>query len=189
MDADFSIELSREDPVLDLPWTDPAAKVAYVDLKRHPELMPRIEEAEKFPELRDFLQTLNSAPSKVETAKCDAWATSDLSVEEDVYAASHKFASYVDVVFSAIDARLSLPAHEQFARTLVESLRRLPEIRAAAEVCVRRCFFAQQDGVREGFYCTLYVSGYGPDEGSARQQWGAGLKLAENAIAQLSGLR
>ena len=34
MDADFSIELGREDPVLDFPWKDPAGKLAYVDLKR-----------------------------------------------------------------------------------------------------------------------------------------------------------
>ena len=50
---------------------------------------------------------MNSARSMVETAKCDAWATTELSAEEEVYDASHKFASYVDVVFSNIDVRLS----------------------------------------------------------------------------------
>ena len=121
MDADFSIELGRDDPVLDFPWKDPAGKLAYVDLKRHPELMARIEEAEKFPELGEFLRAMNSARSMVETAKCDAWATTELSPEEEVHDASHKFVSYVDVVFSNIDARRSslresLPAHERFAR-------------------------------------------------------------------------
>ena len=109
MDADFSIELGREDPALDFPWKDPAGTLAYVDLKRRPELMARIEEAEKFPELGESLRALNSARSMVETAKCDAWATSELGAEEEIYDASHKFASYVDVVFSNIDARLSLP--------------------------------------------------------------------------------
>src|SRR6202171_2972426 len=128
MDADFSIELGREDPVLDFPWKDSAGKLAYVDLKRHPELMARIEETEKFPELKEFLRVMNSARSMVETAKCDAWTTTELSPEEEVYDASHKFVSYVDVVFSNIDARRSslresplhpsalresLPAHEQ----------------------------------------------------------------------------
>ncbi len=28
MDADFSIELGREDPVLDFPWSDPSGKLA-----------------------------------------------------------------------------------------------------------------------------------------------------------------
>ena len=193
MDADFSIELGREDPVLDFPWKDPAGKLAYVDLKRHPELLASIEEAEQFPELGEFLRTLNSPRSMVETAKCDAWSTSELTPEEDIYHASHKFASYVDVVLSALifchnDARLSLPAHEQFARKLVALLQRAPETPSAAEVSVRRCYFAANEAgeVREGCYCTLYVSGYGNDESSARLNWGVGLKLVGNAIVQLS---
>jgi hypothetical protein len=198
MDADFSIELGREDPALDFPWTDPAGKLAYVDLKRRPELMARIEEAEKFPELGEFLRAMNSARSMVETAKCDAWATRELSAEEEIYDATHKFSSYVDVVFSRIDERLSLSrqslsrqslsAHEQFARNLVELLRRAPEISSAVEVCVRRCYYGEEDGVREeGCYFTLYVSGYGDDNVSARHNWGVGLKLTGNAIMQLSG--
>ncbi len=191
MDADFSIELGREDPALDFPWTDPAGKLAYLDLKRRPELMARIKEAEKFPELGEFLRAMNSARSLVETAKCDAWATRELSAEEEIYDATHKFASYVDVVFSRIDVRLSLSRqslsdHEQFARNLVELLRRAPQAASSAEVCVRRCYFGDEGGVREGFYCTLYVSGYGNDDASARQNWGAGLKLMESAIMQLS---
>jgi hypothetical protein len=186
MDADFSIELGREDPVLDFPWKDPAGKLAYVDLTRRPELMASIEEAEQFLELGEFLRTLNSPRSLVETAKCDAWATTELSPEEEIYSASHKFASYVDVVFSAVDPRLSLSAHEQFARKLVALLRRTPETPSAAEVCVRRCYFAEESGVREGHYCTLYVSGYGNDEASARRDWGVALKLVGNAVVQLS---
>jgi len=191
MDADFSIEVGRDDPALDFPWTDPAGKLAYLDLKRRPELMARIEESERSPELGEFLRAMNSARSMVETAKCDAWATRELSAEEEIYDATHKFASYVDVVFSEIDVRLSLsrqslPAHEQFARNLVELLLREPEVPSSAEVCVRRCYYSEDGGVREGFYCTLYVSGYGNDGASARQNWGVGLKLMENAIMQLS---
>jgi len=186
MDADFSIELGREDPVLDFPWTDPASKLAYVDVKRCPELMASIEEAEEFPELGEFLRVMNSARSMVETAKCDAWATTELSLEEDVYDASHKFASYVDVVFSEIDMRQSFALHEQFARKLVELLRRVPDTSSAAEVCVRRCYFGEDSGVRDGFYCTLNVSGYGNNDANARQNWGVGLKLIRNVILQLS---
>ena len=186
MDADFSIELGREDPVLDFPWTDPAGKLAYVDLKRCPELMASIKEAETFPELGEVLRVMNSARSMVETAKCDAWATTELSAEEDVYDASHKFASYVDVVFSEIDMRQSFVLHEQFARKLVELLRRVPDTPSTAEVCVRRCYFGEDSGVRDGFYCTLNVSGYGNNDANARQNWGVGLKLIRNAILQLS---
>jgi hypothetical protein len=186
MDADFSIELGEEDPVLDFPWKDPAGKFAYADVKRHPELMASIEEAETFPELGEFLRVMNSTRSMVETAKCDAWPTTALSAEEDFYDASHKFASYVDVVFSEIDMRLSFSVHEQFARNLVDLLRRVPDTPSAAEVCVRRCYFGDDGDLREGLYCTLYVSGYGNDKASARQNWRVGLKLMGNAVVQLS---
>lgn len=196
MDADFSIELGPEDPVLDFPWKDPSGKFAYFDLKRHPELMASIEEAAKFPELGESLALLNSAASIVETAKCDAWLTTELNEDEDIYHASHKFASYIDVVFSAIDLRLSsldqsLHVHEQFARKLVGSVRQAPESPSAAqvEICVRRCYFDvgfDHDGVHESCYFTLYVSGYGNDAVSSYRNWSHGLTTVGNAIVELS---
>jgi hypothetical protein len=190
MEADFSIELGHDDPVLDFPWTDPSGKLAYVDLKRHPELLPSIAEAQTFAELAEFLRLVNSPRSLVETAKCDAWATTELSAEEEIHNASHKFASYVDVVFTESAARLSLPAHEQFARKLVALLQRAPETPSVAEVCVRRCYFAtnEKEETQGGCYCTLYISGYGSDEASARLNWGVALKMMGNAIVQLSRL-
>ncbi|HSZ60798.1 MAG TPA: hypothetical protein VK828_03315 [Terriglobales bacterium] len=201
MDADFSVELGHDDPVLDFPWTDPAGKLAYLDVKRHPELLSQIEEAERFPELRDFLRSVNSPRSAIETAKCDAWASTELTLEEEIYDASHKFASYVDIVFSTHSEspsphqpppdrprldRQSLSDHQQFATNLVSLLRRAPETPSPVEICIRRCYFAELGGVRDGFYCTVYVSGYGSDEASARQAWGVGLKLTGNAILQIS---
>jgi hypothetical protein len=186
MDADFSIDLGREDPVLDFPWTDPAGKLAYFDLKRHPELIAKVEEAERFPVLAQFLRTVNSARSVVESAKCDVWATTELSPEEDLFNAAHKFASYIDLVCSDLEPRFSLPFHESFARRLIELLHLAPEISAAVEVCVRRCFFGDAGEIREGFYFTMYVSGYGTEETAARQTWAIATKLVESAIIQLS---
>jgi hypothetical protein len=53
---------------------------------------------------------------------------------------------------------------------------------------VRRCYFAEdaERPVQEGFYFTLYVSGYGDHEDSARMNWGVALKLVGNAMVQLS---
>ena len=188
MDADFSIELGREDPVLDFPWADPGGKLRYFGLKRHPALIAKVEEAEKFPELADFLRKVNSTRSVVESAKCDVWETTELSAEEEIFNASHKFASYVDLVFSDIAPRRSLPLHESFAQRLTELLRRAPEIGASVEVCVRRCFFGDAGEICEGFYLTLYVSGYGEDEAVARKSWAIATKLVESAILQLPAL-
>ena len=186
MDADFSIELGNDDPVLDFPWTDPAGKLAYLDLKRHPELIAKIEEAQRFPELKEFLCAVNSPRTAMETAKCDAWATTDIGVDEEIYESSCKFASYVDVVFCDAARRLSLSVHEDFAGKLVKLLACATEVAATLEACIRRCYFVHGGSTQDGFYCTIYVSGFGSDENDARQQWRMGLKLAQNALIQLS---
>ena len=186
MDADFSVELGRDDPVLDFPWTDPDGKLAYFNLKRQPEMLARLEEAKQFPELAEFLRGVNSAISAVESAKCDAWATEEVSAEEEIWGASHKFANYVDLVFSRADHRESFPFHERFAKRLVELLRQTPETPSSAEVCVRRGYYAEQGEIREGFYFTAYVTGYGDDEARARQNWEIALKLVAHAVLQLS---
>ena len=188
MEADFSIELGHDDPVLDFPWTDPAGRLTYFDLKRQPEMIAKIEEARDYPELCEFLKNINSRRSVLESAKCDVWETTELSVEEEIYGASHRFASYVDLVFSDPELRFSLPRHEEFAKKLTELLRHVPEISGAVEIFIRRCFFRLTDGaeVREGCYFTLYVNGYGSDVVLARRNWGVATRLVENAILQLS---
>jgi hypothetical protein len=187
MDADFSVELGSEDPVLDFPWTDASGRLAYFDLKRHPELLAQVVEARECPELAEFLRSVNSARSVVESAKCDVWAATELTPEEKILGASHRFASYVDLVLSQADRRQSFPEHERFAKRLVALLRLAPEMSSSAEVCVRRCFFGQGNETREGFYFTVYVNGYGNDETVARQNWAIGMKLVGSAILQLSG--
>jgi hypothetical protein len=191
MDADFSIELSREDPVLDFPWTDPSGKLAYFDLKRQPELIAEVEEASKFSELAEFLRRVNSPRSLFESAKCDVWDTTELSAEEEIYDASYKFACYVDLVFSETRSRASLPNHENFARRLTELLRRAPEMAASVEICVRRCFFADPDlddadCPIDGFYFTVYINGYGDDHEDARRKWAIAVELVSSAILQAS---
>ena len=186
MDADFSVELGREDPVLDFPWTDPDGRLVYFDLKRQPELLAQVEEAKQFPQLAEFLRAVNSAISMVESAKCDAWATEELGPEEEIWGAAHKFASYVDLLFSRSDQRETFPSHERFAKRLVELLRQTPETPSAAEVCVRRAYYDEEGKTRDGFYFTIYVSGYGDDQARARQNWEIGLKLVAHAVLQLS---
>jgi len=191
MDADFSIELGADDPVLDFPWADPSGLVVYYDLKRHPELIANVDEARKFPELAPFLRSVNSTRSAFESAKCDAWATTELTAEEDIFDAAdrdaaRKFSSYVDLVCSNSEKRRSFDFHEAFARKLTDLLRRAPEMPAAAEICVRRCFLAETQPVLEAFYFTIYVNGYGADEAAAQTNWAIGLQLLGNAIMQLS---
>ncbi len=186
MEADFSVELGADDPTLALPWSDPEGRFQYHDLRLHAEEIGKIEEAKTFPDLRGFLATVNAAPSNVQSAKCDAWFSEELNEEEEVFGAKCKFGSYVDLVFHQPAPQASFPIHEAFAARLADLLKRAPELPAATETVIRRAHFEGTDGVREGFYFTVYVFGYGDDEEHARQSWGIALKLVGHALLQLS---
>jgi hypothetical protein len=181
MQADFAVELGAEDETLEFPWSSPADGLRYIDLKRQPELLNQLPEAKSFPELSGFLRALNAASGPFETAKCDAWSTTEMGIEDEMFGASLKFGSYVDILFST-SSRFSFPEHDRFARRVVELLNRAPEIPSAAEFLIRRCFYARSDA--SGFYFSLYVFGYGDDESQARQRWAIALSLVENVIRQ-----
>jgi len=128
---------------------------------------------------------VNSPASPLETAKCDVWATTEIHPEEEIFGAAWKFGSYVDFVLTEPSARHSVEDHEEFLGKLTALLKRVPEIPASAEFLLRRCFFHEGETVREGFYVTCYLFGYGSDEATARRQWGIGLRLVGSAIGQL----
>jgi hypothetical protein len=182
VEADFAVELGADDETLELPWVAADSGPRYYDLKRHPELMLSVPEAQRVPALGEFLAAINSPASTLETAKCDTWCTEEMNPEEEILGAAWKFGSYVDLLFSD-DRRFAFPQQEQFARQLVHKLRQVPEIPAAAEFIIRRAYYQPP---RDGFYITFYLFGYGDDEPQARQRWAIALKLVENAIRQIS---
>jgi len=200
MDADFSVELGAEDATLDFPWEAEGTPLRYYDVRRQPELLRFIDEAEKYHELRDFLAAVNSAASLLETAKCDTWVERELSEAEDIYHAELKFVSYVDLVFASSGpaprsasgaetpstARTDFPTHERMVKRLAEMLGRAPRIQSAAEFIIRRCYFRDSAEPVSGYYVTFYLSGYGLDDEDARRRWGIGLNVVQNALLQLS---
>lgn len=190
MQADFSVELGADDPTLAVPWADPEGKFAYYDLRKNPAAIGELPEAKAYSALSEFLTTLNSASSKLQSVKCDAWFTEELSEEDEVFDAKGKFGSYVDVIFHSADSQASFASHEEFAAKLIELLKRAPEIQGSAEVIVRRAHFEDSPHhIREGCYFTIYVFGFGDDEPEARQAWGIALRLVGHAILQISAGR
>ena len=186
MDATVSVELGAEDARLEIPWH--AGDLRYYDLKRHPELLLELPESHNR-EMSEFLTAMNSALSMLETAKCDTWLSDQMEEQEAIYAASWKFCSYVDLIFTDTKARPTFAGHENFAKRIARLLRRAPDIPSAAEFIVRRCRYAagepgSSSDAAEGFYLTFYLFGYGDDEDEARRRWGIGLKVVENALLQ-----
>jgi hypothetical protein len=184
VEADFAVELGPDDETLELPWADENGP-RYYDLKRQPDLLLYVEEAQHVRELGEFLAAINSPTSILETAKCDTWPSMDITPEEEIFKAACKFGSYVDLLFSD-ERRFSFPEHEQLAKRITQLLKRVPEIPATAELLIRRCHYLEKKAIRDGFYITFYLFGYGEDEDHAQQQWAIALKLVENAIRQLS---
>ena len=183
--ADFAVELGSDDETLEVPWAAPDHGPRYLDLRHQPELLLEIEEARRERELGEFLTAINAPTGLLETAKCDAWASSEITPEEEVFGAACKFGSYIDL-FLSDSRRFSFSDTELLAKRLTHLLQRVPEIPAAAEFIIRRCYFHQNQETRDGFYLTFYLFGYGDKEPQARRQWTIGLKLVENAIRQLS---
>ena len=190
MDADFSVELGADDDSLEFPWAVEDESLKYYDLKNQPDLLLYISEARDWPELGELLASMNGSSSAFVTAKCDVWSDGELSEAEEIYGASMKLSSYVDVLFAAGqgERRFSFEEHERLVRRLCELLSRAPEIPAAAEFAIRRCYFHDgEESVRPGFYVTSYLFGYGDEEAEARQRWGIGLSLVGNTLVQVSG--
>jgi len=182
MQADFAVELGADDETLELPWAAASGGPHYYDVKRHPELLVKVAEAQSSQEMRQFLCAVNAPAGTLETAKCDLWSSTEINPEEEIFGATHKFGSYVDLLFSDASSRFSFAQHEQLAKMLTGLLKPVPEIPAAAEFLIRRCYYHDEKGIRDGFYITFYMFGYGDDEVQSRQRWAIGLKLAENAI-------
>jgi len=189
MQADYSVELGREDPALELPWASAHDSVAggYHDLKRHPELVTQIPEAAGSPELTAFLTRINAAGFPLQTAKCDTWFSREISPEEEIFGAGGKFVSYVDLIFAADEPRLVLEKHEALAQDLCRLLQRAPEMKAAIELLIRRCYYHREGKPEEssdGFCITSYVSGFGDDEPEARRRWAIAITLLQHALVQ-----
>jgi len=214
MQADYSVELGKDDPALEVPWsadlpissgnvavgiqselepdlvTNSTSPVGYYDLKSDPSRVASIPEAAGCSELASFLTRINAAGFPLQTAKCDLWTTTELSPEEEIFGAHTKFASYVDLIFADDAPRLSLDRHESFAKALCQLLQRAPEMPASAEFVVRRCYFHTADvsgDSVDGFCITAYISGYADDQPVARQRWAIAIRLVQHALVQCAG--
>jgi len=182
MEVDFSVELGHDDPTLHIPWSDPDGNLHYYNLKFEPEALERVSEVAKFPALRQFLAQVNSPETPLESAKCDMWSTTELRPEEEIFGQPWKFAAYVDLLFSNSATRDSFSLHERYLKTVTASLQSEPEIAASAEFILRRCFYPHDHHMREGFYFTAYVFGYGRDQSQAQDNCSGALGTVSRAL-------
>jgi hypothetical protein len=194
--ADYSVELGRDDPALEMPWSSDDPAQQYYDLKSHPELLSQIPEAAAYPELGVFLARINAREFPLQTAKCDVWLSREILPEEEIFFSERdgtecKFACYVDLLFTDTAARLLFEKHEALVQSLCRLLKHAPQLAASVEFVLRRCYYhlaamGGSDESKSGFYFTAYVSAFGNSEAEARKQWTIALALLQNALVQVS---
>ena len=189
MDADWSVELGRDDPALEFPWSSPDRSRGYIDLLQSPELVFEIPEAARCPELAQCLIALNAPTSAWQTVKCDVWPDDELGADELIYEARLKFCSYVDLITRNAPARVSFERHEYFVKSAARQLSDDDEQPISCEFAVRRCWFhggRVGDDLTPGFYVTFYLFGYGSDKAQARARWAEGLRRGTSILIGLA---
>jgi hypothetical protein len=197
MEADWSVELAADDPVIVVPWRSlPGAEgsasspiVQFIDLRARPHSIDEIGEAWDRPALRFALEKLNAKDSGLWTAKCDQWMrgreeSGDREIdpidpidridqidpwEMEATREEARFAagSYIDILALDIEARGSFAIEEGWVRRLAESLRHRELRCARTDFVLRR---AEIHGV-PGFGVTWFVEGCGGTAELAERKW------------------
>lgn len=191
MNADWSVELGHDDPALEFPWSSEDGAQRFVDLSQNISSIEEIAEAQKYPELAEFLREVNVTSSPWITAKCDLWIDRELGEAEQIYGAQMKMGSYVDLIRRNQAERFSFALHEHFVKQTTLTLQQTADAAMACELIVRRCWY-HTEGVPQrepapGFYISVYIFGYGDDEVQTRNAFGQALTSTVYAIAASEG--
>jgi hypothetical protein len=182
--VEWSAECSADDPVLVIPWIDPADPTGnrrFIDLRENPYDLDHLPEAEQYPALMHALRALNAARSPVFTAKCDAWPLDPEELEHlrlnlDLNADDTPagFASYIDILWRERSIFASFHQQEQLLHRLTRHSAPLDQPHAMVE-CVIRPALVDLTGPQEGFAVSLYVKALGPDQRTAEENWASAL--------------
>jgi hypothetical protein len=193
MEADWSVALAADDPVITVPWAAPEGDgrggCRFVDLRLGAHVIEEIEEARARPALRSALLLLNSVASPLWTVKCDAWTSSadedaapfdpyemDATPGETAFGAG----CYIDLLPRELSLLSSFEGQERWLRVATEALRKIPVRAARVELVLRR---AEVEAV-PGFGVTWFVEGCGLSAHHAEKRWSEALTLALPAIVE-----
>jgi hypothetical protein len=182
--SEWSVECAPDDPVLVVPWSDPAdpsGNRRFVDLRENPYDLDHLPEVEQHPPLMHALRALNAPRSPVFTAKCDAWPMDteqlqQLRLELDILAhdASAGFGGYIDIIWRERTVFASFHQQEQMLHRLNRHAILLDQPYAMLD-CVIRPALVDLTGPQEGFAVSLYIKAVGHDSRAAEENWAAAL--------------
>ena len=185
MRIDIGQETDPGDPVLEIPWADPDNPAnLYIDVKRRPEAVMELVECHRFPALGQFLLKVNAAAMPFRTAKCDAWVTSDLDLEERIaYPLPWKVGSYIDLLIDRADLNSHVEPYQKMGALLAQRLKD-SQAHAHIEIFIRRCLFTLED--RSGYYATAFIHAYGANPQEAETEWNGVIESLGESLDALS---
>jgi hypothetical protein len=192
MRASWAIAMGEDSPVLVVPWhiaswQDKGGRVAYVDLRVHPERISEIPEARENPALAQVLAHLNEPGSLWATAKCDRWALDEddlatAALDLDIESAQAGIGSYIDLYLRNAADFASLEHHRDLLQRLVHTAEAVAGVPTAIlELTLRRCI---AEGT-EGYAITVFLYAIGENAAQAQASWGAALATLAHIL--LSG--
>ena len=186
MEADWSVELTADDPVIAVPWEAPGESFRFVDLRENPQAIDEIEEARREPALHSALLAINSAGSpnldgKVRHLDERTAGKQDRSMGDGCRPG--RGGVWRRMLHRHPAARpASFAVQEQWVRVLTETLRGV-ELRCARIELVLRPAVVR--GVA-GFGVTCFVQGCGASTELAASRWAEALILALPALMQVA---
>jgi hypothetical protein len=176
VESDWSVAAGVDDPLIEMPWSDAASDLTWVDLRVDHELqrsrIAALPEAAASPALARVLALLNAPRGLLMTAKCDRWTMSEAELVElaetlDTPPAPYGYGSYTDVLMAYGVPMADFLLHEEWARTAARRCAGLNIPHARVEMVVRP---AVKDGVW-GFGMSVYCYAHGADEPAAGIAW------------------
>ena len=174
MEADWSVEIGKDLPVIVAPWE------GFVDLRHDAAAVNRIAEADGNPALIDALTKLNASGSPVFTSKCDFWTLTADEIDPFEFDATSEeaqggIACYLDMLARDPLLYASFPLHESWVRSVTFALRECCQPQVRVEFVVRP---AVTENTGEGYGITLYVWACAAREVSIKERFRAALQTA-----------
>jgi hypothetical protein len=159
----------------------------YFDYKRNPEQIPNIPEVQDWPELEEFVRSVNARNSFFRTLGCDVGHTDR---EADGYI---HLKSFVDIAFEILELNFEKLNYYLTFDRLMEDRRyyQLPN-NVSADYVIQYTIFNDHkpegldDKRKTGWSATLRLHGIGRTEEEARNAWAAGLQFVQEALARAS---
>jgi hypothetical protein len=152
----------------------------YFDLKRNPGKIPEIPEVQHWPELREFLTSVNDPRSLYRTLGCAVGVA-----QSDDSAYQIKVGGYVDIAIEVLGFNTT---KENFIDLVNQFAAYVDPPKQPMNIFIRfnvtPTVFG--DHKMKGWSLNTYIWGYGQSETEAREMWVVGLRLFQDFLNETS---